>query len=80
MIPAFDAGDESRGPNIANVAAADSCAGDTERYDSSSRHTSTVRSNSSAVVSCSFTVLGLIPLENGAMETCAGSPTLSRKT
>jgi hypothetical protein len=30
VIPAFDAGDESRGPNIANVAAADSCADDTD--------------------------------------------------
>ena len=42
MIPAFDAGDESRGPNVANVAAADSCADDTERYDCSSKHTPTV--------------------------------------
>lgn len=32
MIPAFDAGDESRGPNIANVAAVDSCADDTDHH------------------------------------------------
>ena len=49
MIPAFDAGDEFRDLNIANIAYAreDNYADSTKPYDCSSRHTLTLRSSSS---------------------------------